>query len=206
LEDNQMNDGMKPPYTVRQGQFLAFIHHYTTLHGCPPAEAEMARFFQVTPPTAHSTILTLERRGLITRVPGQARSIALRLPSQELPPLYGGNATTNIPPSARRDDAQHPTDTEAALLRLGKMQLEDWFARNHRNPLDDSEFVPILDMLIESFVHAGVGAPLVQHLRSYACELYHRGCLEAAPETTFQANMQLMFSYLPASGRKRWRP
>jgi hypothetical protein len=23
--------GMKPPYTCRQGQFLAFIHHYTTL-------------------------------------------------------------------------------------------------------------------------------------------------------------------------------
>ena len=64
----------------------------------------------------------------------------------------------------------------------------------------------IMDMLIESFAHAGVGAPLVQHLRRYACELYHQACLEAAPETTFQANMQLMFSYLPASGRKRWRP
>jgi hypothetical protein len=33
---------MTPPYTPRQGQFLAFIHHYTTLHGRPPAEAEMA--------------------------------------------------------------------------------------------------------------------------------------------------------------------
>jgi len=86
------------------------------------------------------------------------------------------------------------------------MQLEDWFAHNDRNPLDDSEFIPILDMLIESFAHAGVGAPLVQHLRRYACELYHQGCLEVAPETTFEANMQLIFSYLPASGRKRWRP
>ena len=45
----------------------------------------------------HSTILTLERRGLITRAPGQARSIALRLPPQELPPLYGSyaNLATN---------------------------------------------------------------------------------------------------------------
>jgi hypothetical protein len=41
--------GMKPPYTSRQGQFLAFIHHYTTLRGRPPAEAEMARFFQSYP-------------------------------------------------------------------------------------------------------------------------------------------------------------
>jgi hypothetical protein len=86
------------------------------------------------------------------------------------------------------------------------MQLEDWFAHNDRNPLADSEFIPILDMLIESFAHAGLGAPLVQHLRRHACELYHQCCLEAAPETTFEANMQLMFSYLPASGRTRWRP
>jgi hypothetical protein len=137
--------GIKPAYTCQQGRFLAFIHHYTTLHGRPPAEAEIARFFQVTPPSVHSTILTLERRGLITRAPGQARSIALRLPPQELPPLYGSYATTNIPPPARQDEGQRPTDTEAALLRLGKMQLEDWFAHNDRNPLDDSEFIPILD-------------------------------------------------------------
>ena len=122
--------GMKPPYTSRQGQFLGFIHHYTTLHGRPPAEAEMARFFQVTPPSVHSTILTLERRGLITRAPGQARSIALRLAPRELPPLYGSYASTNVPPPARRDDGQQPTDTKAALLRLVKMQLEDWFAHN----------------------------------------------------------------------------
>ena len=82
--------GMKPPYANRQGQFLAFIHHYTTLHGRPPAEAEMARFFQVTPPSVHSTILTLERRGLITRAPGQARSIALRLPPRNHRPFTAG--------------------------------------------------------------------------------------------------------------------
>jgi hypothetical protein len=36
---------MKPPYTSRQGQFLAYINHYLTLHGRPPAEAEMMQFF-----------------------------------------------------------------------------------------------------------------------------------------------------------------
>jgi SOS-response transcriptional repressor LexA len=46
---------MKPPYTSRQGQFLAFIHHYTTLHGRPPAEAEMVQFFRVTPPSVHQS-------------------------------------------------------------------------------------------------------------------------------------------------------
>jgi hypothetical protein len=53
---------MKPPYTSRQGQFLAFSHHYTTLHGRPPAEAEMAHFFRVTPPSVHHFSLNSSRR------------------------------------------------------------------------------------------------------------------------------------------------
>jgi repressor LexA len=87
---------MKPLYTSRQGQFLAYINHYTTLHGRPPAEAEMRQFFRVTPPSVHQMILTLERRGFITRVPGQARSITLRLPPGELPPLRGVAATFSL--------------------------------------------------------------------------------------------------------------
>jgi len=50
---------------------------------------------------------------------GPGAGIALCLPPQELPPLCGRCATTNIPPPARQDDGQQPTDTEAALLRLG---------------------------------------------------------------------------------------
>ena len=96
---------MKPPYTPRQGQFLAYINHYITLHGRPPAEAEMMQFFQVTPPSVHQMILTLERRGLISRVPGQARSITLRLPAEKLPPLHGATATATIhPPPPKTDD------------------------------------------------------------------------------------------------------
>jgi len=87
---------MKPPYTSRQGQFLAFIHHYATLHGRPPAEAEMVLFFQVTPPTVHQMILTLERRGLITRAPGQARSIKMTLSPEKLPPLPGASTGTPL--------------------------------------------------------------------------------------------------------------
>jgi DNA-binding MarR family transcriptional regulator len=47
----------------------------------------MQRFFQITPPSVHSMVLMLERRGLIRRVPGQARSITLIVPSESLPPL-----------------------------------------------------------------------------------------------------------------------
>jgi len=78
---------MNPAYTERQGQFLAYIHQYRIVNGCAPAEADMQRFFQITPPSVHSMVLTLERRGLIRRVPGQARSITLIVPPESLPPL-----------------------------------------------------------------------------------------------------------------------
>jgi len=78
---------MKPPYTERQGQFLAYLYQYSLLNGCAPSEADMQRFFQVTPPTVHQMVLTLERRGLIRRIPGQARSITLMVPPESLPLL-----------------------------------------------------------------------------------------------------------------------
>ncbi len=78
---------MKPAYTERQGQFLAYIHQYSVVNGGAPAEADMQRFFQITPPSVHSMVLALERQGLIRRVPGQARSITLTVSPESLPPL-----------------------------------------------------------------------------------------------------------------------
>ena len=196
---------MKPPYTSRQGQFLAFIHQYTTLHGRPPAEAEMVEFFNVTPPSVHQMILTLGRRGFITSTPGQARSIRMTLPPEKLPPLQGAAMAAKIPPPAYRAESQQSADAQAALARVGRIQIEDLFTHNHQNPLDDSEFIPLLDTLIESFARAGLSVPRVKELRRYVCELYHRCCQEAELESTFEANIELMFSYLPGSHRTHWR-
>lgn len=74
-------------YTQRQGQFLAFIYYYTKLNGQPPAEADMARYFRISPPAAHQMVLTLGKRGLIERSPGEPRSISLLLPREALPDL-----------------------------------------------------------------------------------------------------------------------
>ena len=74
-------------FTAKQGQYLAFIHTYTLLHREPPAEADFQRFFQVTPPAVHDMIVALERRGLITRVPRQPRTIKLLVSSDDLPAL-----------------------------------------------------------------------------------------------------------------------
>jgi DNA-binding MarR family transcriptional regulator len=76
-----------PAFTARQGQFLAFIHQYTKLQGRPPAEADMVEYFGVTPPSVHTMVKTLARHGLISRVPGQARSIRLLIATSELPRL-----------------------------------------------------------------------------------------------------------------------
>ena len=74
-------------FTKKQGQYLAFIYNYTKINGRPPAEADMQRYFRVTPPTVHQMILRLEEKGLLERVPGQARSIRLLLPPEQIPRL-----------------------------------------------------------------------------------------------------------------------
>jgi len=76
-----------PRFTDLQGQYLAFIHAYTLVNGRPPAEVDMQRFFGVTPPSVHNMVKALDRLGLITRAPGQARSLAVAVPEDELPRL-----------------------------------------------------------------------------------------------------------------------
>jgi len=78
---------MERAFTESQGQYLAFIHYYTKLHGVPPAEADMQRCFRVSSPAVHTMIVTLEKRGFIKRIPGAGRSIQLRLRREQLPDL-----------------------------------------------------------------------------------------------------------------------
>ena len=74
-------------FTEKQGQYLAFIYAYTKLHRMAPAEADMQHFFEVTPPSVHRMVLELEKRGLIRRQPGKARSIELLVAPEALPVL-----------------------------------------------------------------------------------------------------------------------
>lgn len=74
-------------YTETQGQYLAFIYYYTKIHGVPPAEADMRRYFKVSPPSIHNMVVTLERRSFIRRTPGASRSIQLLLSRDKLPDL-----------------------------------------------------------------------------------------------------------------------
>lgn len=76
-----------PAYTPKQGQYLAFIYYYTKIRGQPPSEAEMQRYFRVTPPSVHQMVVSLESKGLIARTPGKGRSIRLLIERAELPDL-----------------------------------------------------------------------------------------------------------------------
>jgi Mn-dependent DtxR family transcriptional regulator len=74
-------------FTEKQGQYLAFIYCYTKINGRPPAERDMQRYFNVTPPSVHQMILTLERLKLIVRQPGVGRSIRVLVAPESLPHL-----------------------------------------------------------------------------------------------------------------------
>jgi hypothetical protein len=87
---NRANCDSLPVFTPRQGQYLAFIQAYTLVNGRPPAQADIQRFFQVTPPSVHQMLLTLERGGLISRRPGAPRSIAVLVNRSDLPALEPG--------------------------------------------------------------------------------------------------------------------
>ncbi len=73
--------------TATQGQYLSYIYYYTKIAGRPPAEADMRRYFRVSPPSVHNMIVTLDRLGLISRVPGKGRSIRLLIDREHLPEL-----------------------------------------------------------------------------------------------------------------------
>jgi len=91
---NQTGAGSRPVFTPLQGQYLAFIHAYTLVNGRPPAEYEMMRFFQVTPPTVHRMVVALAQAGLISRQPGQPRSISVLVHENDLPRLKPGLSQT----------------------------------------------------------------------------------------------------------------
>jgi hypothetical protein len=83
----KLDPSVVPPFTAKQGQYLAFIYNYTKIHRQAPAESDLERYFQVSPPAIHDMIKTLERNGLIERTPGQARSIRLLVQPEHLPRL-----------------------------------------------------------------------------------------------------------------------
>ena len=73
-----------PAFTYKQGQYLAFIHYYTNVNGIAPAQADLQRYFRVSPPAVLRTLTQLEDQGLIRKQPGVARNLSLTIPVHQL--------------------------------------------------------------------------------------------------------------------------
>lgn len=95
-------------FTPTQGRYLSFIHSYIGRHGRPPAEAEIAAAMCVSPPSVNTMVKMLEKKGLILRHPGQARSIEILIPEDEIP------AWGNRKPAPRRMVTSQPQPQRAA--------------------------------------------------------------------------------------------
>ena len=87
-------------FTPTQGRYLAFIHAYTKSYGYPPAESEIAAALLVSPPSVNQMVKTLEKKGLILRHPGQARSLQVLVPDDEIPGWVRRKRATTPAPSA----------------------------------------------------------------------------------------------------------
>jgi hypothetical protein len=89
------------------------------------------------------------------------------------------------------------------LLRLGKAQVDAMFLRQEEDPLDDSEFLPLLEAALNAFETAGIDEDVVEAVWEHAFLAYDQACKEVVPESTTAANRRLMESYLLGKRRKR---
>jgi len=103
-------------FAPTQGRYLSYIAAYASRYGQAPAESEIATALCVSPPSVNQMVKMLERRGLIARQPGVARSIRVLVPPEEIPP-WRGQGTPNQMPVApfRHTTARSPESTVPAL-------------------------------------------------------------------------------------------
>lgn len=85
IPENEKTEEKK--YTEKQGQYLAYIYYYMKINGQSPAETDMQRYFNVSPPSVHRMIVELEKKNLIERVKGKARCLKIKLDVTQLPQL-----------------------------------------------------------------------------------------------------------------------
>src|SRR5260370_16293325 len=76
---------MAAEFTARQGQCFAFMQGCRVKHGYAPSFEQIGAHFGITAPSVNTMIKTLERRGLLSRLPGVARSLRVLVPAAVLP-------------------------------------------------------------------------------------------------------------------------
>lgn len=82
------------------------------------------------------------------------------------------------------------------LVTLGKAQVDAMFCRQEDLPVDDSEFLPLVEAILIGFEMAGIEGAVVEAVWEHAFRVYDHACKEAEPESTTAENTELMRSYL----------
>lgn len=120
-------------FTPTQGRYLAFIHAYTNLRGCPPAESEIAAALCVSAPSVNQMVKALEKKGLILRQPGQPRSIQILLSADEIPPWnrrqsHQPSAAAPKQPTSAKPAPAPPANLYVLSVFLSSGPIRDKFA------------------------------------------------------------------------------
>lgn len=94
------------------------------------------------------------------------------------------------------EEMAHPDNhAQLALLAVGKAQVDAFFRRRDAHMIDDSEFLPLLELMIEAFA-VSLDEAAVEELWCHAFYAYDTLCKENDPEISSEENLALMQSYL----------
>jgi hypothetical protein len=82
------------------------------------------------------------------------------------------------------------------LVALGKAQIDAMFRRQEVHVVDDSEFLPLVEVMLNAFETTGIDKAVAEAVWEYAFEVYDRACKDAEPSSTTAENRKLMQKYL----------
>jgi hypothetical protein len=69
-------------------------------------------------------------------------------------------------------------DINEVLVALGKAQVDAMFQRQEDHAVDDSEFLPLVEVVINAFEMAGIDQAVAEQIWEYAFDQYDRICKE----------------------------
>ena len=88
------------------------------------------------------------------------------------------------------------SELSTVLLALGKAQVDAMFRRQEAHAVDDSEFLPLVEVVVMAFETTGIEKDVAEEVWEYAFAVYDRACKEADPTWTTAENRKLMQKYL----------
>jgi hypothetical protein len=87
--------------------------------------------------------------------------------------------------------------TTDLLLVVGIAQVDAMFQRQSEGPaIDDSEFMPLVEVVLNAFEADGIDQEVVEELWEYAFDVYDRMCKEVEPDSPSEEDRRLMQGYL----------